>query len=92
MRRQHLFFQIITSVILILLSGYALALALGLFTLGQLEALLTVPGNNCKQNMATKFFTLLMHYNYLKESSQRMYPPYHSGNPHHPSDTAEKVW
>lgn len=45
MRRQHLFFQIISSVILILLSGYALAVALGLFTLGQVEALLAVSGN-----------------------------------------------
>ncbi|HBG22914.1 MAG: alkaline shock response membrane anchor protein AmaP [Syntrophaceticus sp.] len=46
MRRQYLFFQIISSLILILLSASALAVAFDYFTWSQMEAFLAIPANN----------------------------------------------
>lgn len=45
MRRPNLFFQIISSLILILLSAFVLAVVFDYFTWGQLEAFLAVPVN-----------------------------------------------
>lgn len=45
MRRPNLFFQIISSLILILLSAFVLAVVFDYFTWGQLEAFLAVPAN-----------------------------------------------